>query len=163
MLSHITPSQLAYPTHFHISSGAGHSKHALVAFDNALIQAKISNYNLLRVSSILPIKCRQEETISLPFGSLLPTAYATISSSEPHAQIAAAVAVGIPLHDSDIGVIMEYSAPCTAQEAEETVRSMVEEAMINHNIPFKTILSSSIDGTVPEGEHLSLISAIAMW
>ena len=118
MVSHVTPNQLAYPTHFHISSGAGRSKHAMVAFDNALIQAKISNYNLLRVSSILPINCKQEDNISIPFGSLLPTAYATISSSEPNAHIAAAVAVGIPIHDTDIGVIMEYSAHCTAQEAD---------------------------------------------
>lgn len=154
---------LAYPTHFHITSGAGVSKHPLVAFDQALIRAEIANYNLLRVSSILPIGCKREEKMSLCQGALLPTAYATISSCEAGCQLATAVAVGIPARDGDVGVIMEYSGQCSEEEARETVCSMVREAMKNHEIPMKEILVSSIAGVVPSGECLSLISAIALW
>ena len=45
---------LEYPTEYRLSSGTGTSPHELVAFDNALLSAGISNYNLLKVSSILP-------------------------------------------------------------------------------------------------------------
>ena len=52
----------SYPKHFYIASGVGRDMYELVSFDNALINAGLSNYNLLRVSSILPTGCKQKET-----------------------------------------------------------------------------------------------------
>ena len=47
----------SYPNSYMLTSGKGFDEDELVSFDNALISAKISGYNLVRVSSILPIGC----------------------------------------------------------------------------------------------------------
>lgn len=155
--------EMIYPSHYRISSGRGFSRYKLVAFDNALIDAGISNFNLVRVSSILPSRCTRSKTIDLKQGSPLLTAYATISSNTPGEKIATAVAVGIPENPDDIGIIMEHEEAGTAKHAEATVRKMVEESMNNHRIKYSEIAVSSIDGIVREEGHLSLISAIVLW
>jgi len=154
---------LPYPQKYKISSGAASAKHELVAFDKALIKAQISNYNLLRVSSILPIGCTQEDVIDKQEGSALLVAYGTRSSNIPGETIASAVGVGIPMVPNQVGVIMEYAGVCDATTAEKTVREMVDIAMANHRIECKEILTSSIDATVTEGEYASVISSVALW
>ena len=81
---------------YYIASGSGQSKYQLVAFDNALIQAGLSNYNLVRVSSILPAMATRRQYVDLELGIPLHTAYATVSSNTPGEKIATAIAVGIP-------------------------------------------------------------------
>ena len=154
-----------YPEKYYISSGKGSSKFKLVAFDNALLDAGISEYNLLRVSSILPANAVQVDAIDLSKGMPLLTAYARIESNEPDEKIATAVGAAIPSNPADVGVIMEYeSYNCTAKEAEAIVIAMLEESMANHNIPYKDIVISSAEAIVPsDGNYVSLISAIAFW
>ena len=152
-----------YPSSFFISSGVGTSAYELVAFDNALLSAGISNYNLLKVSSILPCLCERKDRVDLKEGSPLLTAYAALSSDEKGTLLATAVAAGIPKDRSKIGVIMEYKAVgISAEEAESRVRSMVEEAMRNHGIELEEIVASSAAGVVETG-YLSLISAVVLW
>ena len=154
---------MKYPSFFRLSSGSGSSRYRLVAFDNALIDAGISNYNLVRVSSILPQNSEEEKTIDLREGSLLSTAYATISSNTPGTMLATAVTVGIPKDPNKIGIIMEYEAEgIGSKTAAEIAGKMVEESMRNHCIPLKCIHYSSAEGIVQE-DYLCLISAIAMW
>ena len=154
---------LAYPSKFKISSGAASARQELVAFDNALIAAGISNYNLLRVSSILPIGCQRDDVIDKKEGSALLVAYGTISSNVAGQTIASAVGIGIPEDETQVGVIMEYSGICDAGTAEETVREMVALAMENHGIPCKEIILSSADATVMEKNYASVISSVSMW
>ena len=146
---------------YYITSGLGTSEYRLVAFDNALLSAGISNYNLVRVSSILPADCKRRQSVDVPFASPLYTAYATISSDKQGEHIATAIAVGIPKCSTDIGVIMEADGE-TADNTEEQARNMVIEAMRNHRIELDHIESSATEGVVKEG-YLSLISAISMW
>lgn len=154
---------MQYPTKFYISSGAGESQYKLVAFDNALIAAGISNYNLLKVSSILPSFCEQCDKVDAKEGSPLLTAFATIASDKKGMRLASAIAVGIPKDKSNIGVIMEYGdEQISANEAEHQAINMIRESMKNHRIEVEKILSSSIEGTVQEG-YLSLVSAIVLW
>lgn len=144
-----------------ITSGIGTSGYKLVAFDNALISAEISNYNLVRVSSILPAGCIKRESVDLGLAAPLYTAYATISSDISGTRLATAVAVGIPKNPNDIGIIMEAEGE-TADQAGRMARDMVTEAMRNHSIEIDHIEFSAVEGVVEEG-FLSLISAIAMW
>ena len=144
---------MTYPTKYYITSGKGTSKHQLVAFDNALLDAGISNYNLLKVSSILPESCTQQDNVDVRKGSALLTAFATVSSDHPSERI--------PKDRNQIGVIMECKG-ITSAETEQRAREMVTEAMENHGIELEEIKSSSIEGVVEEG-FLSLVSAIAMW
>ena len=148
-------------SNYYISSGSGTSRHELVAFDNALLDAGLSNYNLLKVSSILPAGCTQQSEVSLAFGSPLLTAFSTVSSNVPGTRLATAVAVGIPRDKSQIGVIMECKGE-SAEELEVKAKDMVAEAMRNHGIEIQEILVSSTSGIVEEN-YLSLISAIALW
>ena len=67
------------PQHFTIVSGVGKSKFALVAFDNALRDAGIGDYNIVKVSSILPANCEYSENISPMNGSIIYAAYSTIT------------------------------------------------------------------------------------
>ena len=153
---------MRYPESYFISSGKGCSEHQLVAFDKALCDAGIANYNLLKVSSILPAGAIKADKIGLREGSPLLTAYARIDSNSPGDRIATAVGVAIPCRNTDVGVIMEYAGHCTAAEAETHIRAMCAEAMNNHDIEYNEILVSSIDAVVDDN-YLSLISAIAFW
>lgn len=156
-------SYMNIPSNYYISSGTGRSKYRLGAFDNALISAGISNYNLLRVSSILPAKCKQKKNIQVKFGAHLLTAFASISSNHKGEQISSCVAVGIPKNKDEIGVIMEYSDSASEEEVKQICKNMVEDAMQNHSIEIEDIIISSITGIVGDEEYLSLISALAMW
>lgn len=154
---------LQYPQKYMISSGVGKAEHELVSFDNALISAQIANYNLLRVSSILPIGCKQTDVIDKSEGSALLVAYGSVSSNTPKETIASAVGVGIPVSDSQVGVIMEHAGACSAADAEKIVREMVATAMSNHGILCKEILCSSVEATVTGTDYMTVISSVAMW
>lgn len=154
---------LPYPQKFKISSGVAVAKQELVAFDKALIDAGISNYNLLRVSSILPIGCVQADTVDKLEGSALLVAYGSYSSNIPGETIASAVGIGMPKDKKQVGVIMEFAGVSDATAAEETVRQMVRDAMENHGIACKEILASSVEATVTAGEYASVISSVALW
>lgn len=154
---------LMYPTKFTISSGTAAAQHRLVAFDKALIAAGISNYNLLRVSSILPIGCKQVQAVDKKEGSALLVAYGTISSKVPGTMIASAVSIGIPEQEGQVGVIMEFAGECDALTAEQTVRQMAAEAMLNHGIRCREILVSATEAVVPQDGYTVVISAVAMW
>ena len=146
---------------YHINSGAGTAQFQLVAFDKALSAAGISNYNLVRVSSILPAHAKKCNVVSLEEGSPLHTAYATISSDVPGKKLATAVAVGIPANMNNIGVIMEAVGE-SKEETEQRAIDMVKAAMVWRNYEIERIESTSVEGIVEDG-FLSLISAIAMW
>ena len=154
---------VSYPRKFKINSGAATAKQELVAFDKALIDAGIANYNLLRVSSILPIGCVQAQTVDKKEGSALLVAYGNYSSNIPGEIIASAVGIGIPRDKDRVGVIMEFGGVSDANAAEEVVRQMVIEAMKNHGIECEDVLVSSAEAAVPAGEYSSVISAVALW
>lgn len=154
---------LQYPRKYMITSGAGNAAYELVSFDNALISAKIANYNLLRVSSILPIGCKKTDAIDKMEGSALLVAYGSISSNTPNETIASAISIGIPASNGQVGVIMEHAGVCSASEAERIVREMAATAMSNHGIPCREILSSSVQATVTGTDYVTVISSVAMW
>lgn len=131
-------------THFCLVSGIGTDSHAISSFDSALLDAGIGNYNLVRVSSILPPNCVQSNRVLLPGGSVLFTAYATLTT---HADelIASAIAVAIPHNAEQCGVIMEYSNRTSKEDAVKTVRKLAENAMRKRHIAVDTILSSGIE------------------
>jgi len=67
-----------------ISKGKGASENGLPSFDRALLDAGVGNYNLVRLSSILPAGCKwidaKDIASHIKEGSLLPTAYSTMKS-----------------------------------------------------------------------------------
>lgn len=118
---------LPTPRKFTVMAGAAEGPTRLNAFDHALLAAGLGNLNLLRVSSILPPGAQEMEKFEAVPGSLMPTAYGTVTSEEPGKLISAAVAVGIGRPD-EYGVIMEFSGHCSEEEAAHTVEQMARDA-----------------------------------
>jgi arginine decarboxylase len=117
------------PTKFFLTSGFGEASTELNAFDAALLNAKIGNTNLIKLSSILPPGCTEIAPYELPEGSMVPLAYGELTSSEPGTIISASVAVGIPMDASAPGLIMECSRIGEAEVCERATREMVREGM----------------------------------
>jgi len=137
---------LPLPKKFFVTAGSSEGTTALTAFDGALLNARVGNTNLLRVSSILPPGCEFEPDLVIPPGSLLPIAYGSITSSEPGDMISAAVGVGIK--KNSFGVIMEFSGKCSKKEAEEQVVRMVEEAFAMRNLELDEVKVAAVEHTV---------------
>ncbi len=131
------------PQAYFLVSGTGDAERRLVAFDLALMRAGIADVNLVRLSSIVGPKAERIEPVKLAPGVLVPTAYAQICSDRAGERIAAAVAVAHPDDPERAGVIMEYSAHCSAEEAERIVRGMAEEAIANRGLKVERIESIS--------------------
>ena len=76
---------LPLPKKYFLTAASCEGDTELTAFDKALLEARVGNTNLLRVSSILPPGCEYAPGLEIPAGSLLPIAYGTITSCEPGA------------------------------------------------------------------------------
>lgn len=116
-----------------LSSGVGKSTKRLPSFDKALYYANVGNYNLVRLSSILPAKCKKVSVRNIQKyikeGSLLPVAYSTISSDVIGDTLFSGIMVGIPVDKNKVGVIMEYSAlNISVEKGLKTLTEMVKEA-----------------------------------
>lgn len=150
--------------YFLLSSSTGSGNTELNSFDSALLKSGVANYNLIRVSSILPANMIQKHTIDLPEGSLLFTAFTSICSNEFHSTISSAVSVGIPMDDSSVGVIMEYSGYDSKDETIGIVEHMVREAVEKRNLFIKEIKTTCASTTIESDVGFtSSFACLAMW
>jgi len=139
-----------------ISKGKGVSENGLPSFDKALLEAGVGNYNLVRLSSILPANCKwidvKDIAEHITEGSLLPTAYSTITSDTEGDTIVSTIGVGLPVDKSHVGVIMEYSTKnVTEEDALETLRSMIREAFEVRGWELEDMICTSISDKVDKG------------
>lgn len=152
-----------------ISKGKGVSVNGLPSFDKALLEAGVGNYNLVRLSSILPAGCEWCDVSELPHrlqeGSLLPVAYSTITSDKKGDVIVSTIGVGIPVDKSNVGVIMEYSVKNVSESAAvECLRGMIREAFEVRGWELEKIIETSISDTVDvNGEKHTTFCCIAEW
>jgi arginine decarboxylase len=148
------------PERFIIVAAAAEAEHVLTAFDAALLKAGIGNVNLVRISSILPPGCIEEENgINFPPGAFVPTAYGTICSEKKGELLAAAVGIGFS--EESFGVIMEYSGNCNAEIARVKVEEMVKEAFRQRGEKLKGIKTKSVEHRVEKAG--AAIAAVALW
>lgn len=138
------------PNVYCLVKGASEGRTRLNAFDNSLLNAGIGDTNLMRMSSILPPAAEQRKItdIDLPYGGLIPLAYATIDSTTPGRYISSAIAVGIPEDNSQPGVIMEFEDHSRLDNVEEIVRQMVIDAFEYRKRDLKEIKSIGIEHKV---------------
>ena len=122
------------PKNYYMGGGVGLSKHELNAFDAALLSAKVGNYNLVRVSSILPPQATKRDFVSLQQGSILYTAYSTMLSNKDKQTISSGVGVAVPHNLLLPGVIMEYSTHNNKQVVRGKLQEMLEIAMIQRGV-----------------------------
>lgn len=149
------------PTHYFLVSGASEGFSRLNAFDGALLRAGIGDTNLVKMSSIVPPRCELIPPVPLPPGSLVPTAYASITSDVPGEIIASAVAVAIPEQPEFPGLIMEYSAHGPKAEIEEMVRQMAIEGMKVRGRVIKDLTSIAVEHRVRKVG--ATFAAVVLW
>ena len=147
---------------FFLTSSVGTGGTSLTSFDNALYKSGIANYNLVKISSILPASSILAKHITIKEGSILYTAYASLTTKEQK-QVAAAVAVGIPEDETKIGVIMEYSGYCNKITAEKMVRAMVKESMGFRGYKIEEILSEAAEATNDGNQYITVLAALPIW
>lgn len=148
---------------FYINSGIGYGNSYLTSFDDALLQTGVGNYNLIRVSSILPAGAVRQKSVDIEEGSQLHIAYAKISSCNLGEVISAAVSVGIPVNKSNIGVIMELALYDKEKATVEKVEAMVKEAMENRRYEIEQIVTCSCEAITTENGYTTVFAGIAMW
>lgn len=148
---------------FILCSSTGIGKKSLTSFDNALLKSGIANYNLVKVSSILPANAIRQETVTIHEGSILHTAYAQKTILGRNNFASAAVAVGIPVDRDKIGVIMEFSGECSKDDAKVKVCQMVKEAMHARGYEISEILYAVEEIWGSDEEYTTAFAALAMW
>jgi len=148
------------PTKITLVRGAGEGDTFLTAFDRALLDAGIGDFNLIKVSSIVPPGARfLDELPEIPKGALVPTVYSKIESALPGEIISACVGAGIS--EEGLGLLYEFSHNGTAQAAEEIVINMVKEGFAMRGLTLKDIYLVSAEHKV---EKIGcVVCAAVMW
>ncbi len=101
------------PSKVFLTRGQGRHKEKLVSFELALREAGIAPFNLVRVSSIYPPRCR---TISkdaglrlLEPGQILFVVLSENATDEPQGPISASIGMAVPDDPSRYGYLAEHS------------------------------------------------------
>jgi arginine decarboxylase len=95
-----------------LTKGVGRHREKLSSFELALRDARIASFNLVRVSSIFPPKCRlisaREGLPLLTSGQVVYCVMSENATNEPHRLAAASVGLAIPKDDSKYGYLSEH-------------------------------------------------------
>jgi len=115
------------PKAMFFTKGKGIHKEYLTSFELALRDAKISDLNIVSVSSIKPPKCKivsiQEGRNFLLPGQISFAVMARASTSEPNRLIAASIGLANPAYEDQYGYLSEHhSTGETAQGLATTLR-----------------------------------------
>lgn len=109
-------------------AGRGNGQYEIGSFDAVLVDDGVGEYNLVRVSSILPPYCEESSVFGSASGSILFIAYASLTVKEA-VKIASAVAVAIPETPENHGVIMEYSDYVDKDIVIKTAKHLAKDTM----------------------------------
>ena len=94
-----------------MTTGVGVAKEKLTSFEEALRDAGIASYNLVRVSSIFPPRCeiveRDEGIEMLRPGQILFAVLAEMATNEPGRRIASSIGLALPKNRDHYGYISE--------------------------------------------------------
>ncbi|MDP7196239.1 MAG: arginine decarboxylase, pyruvoyl-dependent, partial [SAR202 cluster bacterium] len=102
------------PTQMFFTKGVGSHVEKLESFELALRNAGIEKFNIVRVSSILPPKCkiisRDKGLKQINPGQVIYCVLSKNSSNEPNRLIASSVGCAIPADKSQYGYLSEHHA-----------------------------------------------------
>ena len=148
---------------YKLATGIGHGAYPITSFDHALCSAGVGNYNLVRLSSILPLRSARSDRIGLPLGSLLPIAYAVQTGVK--GVISAAIAIGFPkkTDQNHCCVIMEFEGECSEGEALKVVSDMVREGFKKRGWELEYIEAKSVQAECLVGEYTTVFACVAEW
>lgn len=142
-------------------SGIGRDEYDIASFDKALVESGLGDYNLVRVSSIIPPAAKYVTNIDYPKGSVLFTAYAK-NSTKLEQMIASAVVAAIPHDIENVGVIMEYSCNGTKDQATSIATSLAVDALNRRGINKYDLFVKSVEAQGKHGLITTTFAAIAL-
>src|ERR1044071_8347471 len=130
----LTNPMMYVPKAMFFTKGKGVHKDHLTSFELALRDAKISDLNIVSVSSIKPPKCKiiglQEGRNYLVPGQVVFAVIARQSTNEPNRLIATSVGLAAPADDGQYGYLSEHhSTGETAQKAGDYAEDMAMEML----------------------------------
>lgn len=136
----MTLHTIGLTTFFTRSPGKGEGSSLLNAFDAALWDAGVGNYNLLRVSSILAPNSLEKSGIEVPHGAPLLIAYGSHTTADRGDTVAASIGIGVPEDPNSPGVIMEHSHHGGLDYSLARVREMAIEGMALRKYALKEVI-----------------------
>lgn len=100
------------PRKMFLTRGVGVHKEKLTSFEMALREAGIAHFNIVRVSSIFPPRCKiipkTEGLQLLQPGEIVFAVLAEMSTNEPGRRIAASIGVARPADEEKYGYLSEH-------------------------------------------------------
>ena len=100
------------PKYAFITKGVGEAKEKLTSFEMALRDAGIAEYNLVKVSSIMPPHCKiinkKDGLKKLSAGQIVFVVLSEQSTNEPGRKVAASVGIALPSDRSKHGYLSEH-------------------------------------------------------
>jgi arginine decarboxylase len=100
------------PAKIFLTKGVGRHREKLQSFEMALRQARIAQFNLVRVSSIFPPGCRivsrREGIMRLNPGQVVYCVMSDNATNEPHRLVAASVGLSTPKNAEYHGYLSEH-------------------------------------------------------
>ncbi len=95
-----------------VTKGVGKHKEKLTSFEMALRNAKIAEFNLVKVSSIFPANCkliqRSQGLKKMEAGQIVYLVMSENATNEPNRLVAASAGIAIPKDHSRYGYISEH-------------------------------------------------------
>lgn len=100
------------PKNAFVTKGVGKHKEKLTSFEMALRDARIAEFNLVKVSSIFPAKCKMISTSGglklLKPGQVVYVVMSENATDEPNRLVAASVGMAIPKDPNRYGYLSEH-------------------------------------------------------
>ncbi|MEX1020639.1 MAG: arginine decarboxylase, pyruvoyl-dependent [Litorilinea sp.] len=130
------------PRKLFLTRGVGVHREKLTSFEMALREAHIAQFNLVRVSSIFPPRCKivqsDEGLRLLQAGEIVFSVLAEMSTNEPGRRIAATIGVARPADEDKYGYLSEHHAyGMTEREASDYAEDLAATMLATTlGIPF---------------------------
>ncbi|MFH1409408.1 MAG: pyruvoyl-dependent arginine decarboxylase [Nanoarchaeota archaeon] len=126
---------------FYLCGGVGKGKTKLSSYDSALYSCGIGDFNLIRVSSIIPPGAAMlaELPSGIRPGSLVHIVDACNYGDQVHKLLASYIGIAVPEDRRLPGVIMEYSTSSSSHQCREIVQGGLQEAMERRGIAKFTV------------------------
>lgn len=121
--------QSSYAPTIRVSAGAGAGRTRLSAFDAALRAAGVADFNLVRLSSVIPPGCEVREVaadqqIVGRHGDRLYCVYAEAHAELPHHEAWAGIAWAVRDDGSGAGLFVEHEGPSKEQVSRDLTSSL---------------------------------------
>lgn len=155
------------PGSIYLTCGKGVADYSLTAFDLALLDAGIGDYNHIKVSSVLPPGAQVYEASAkqasdlFVHGTLVPTVWAE-NRGFGIETIAVAITVAIPSRAGSSGMIFEEHNAGSAEDAETNTLAMAREGMEIRGEPVLKFITISVDLRIPYNQFGCVVAAAVM-